>query len=152
MAKPKKTDVATFKALTDMGVSPNAIGKSTGYDPKTVRRYLTVADYSEPEIQGIIAKIKQTHLDDLRLLNHRARVRLHELIDAGDTKVIETLAVADRTFNQIQLLSGQSTQNVDVLTAVIERAGSDLKRSARQRQIEAAEGTVVGANPELGVK
>ena len=35
-SKPKKTELARFKALSDLGLTANQVGKRTGRDPKTV--------------------------------------------------------------------------------------------------------------------
>ena len=38
------------------------------------------------------------------LLGAKARARLHELLDEGNTRVIETVALMDRSFQQRRLL------------------------------------------------
>ena len=56
--------------------------------------------------------IKEKEIADLYLLGAKARNRLHELIDEGNTKALETTAVMDRSFHLRRLLEGQSTENI----------------------------------------
>lgn len=63
--------------------------------------------------------IKELEIDDLYLLGAKARKRLHELLDQGDTKAIEITAVMDRSFQQRRLLEGQFTENHHILHATI---------------------------------
>ncbi len=109
--KPKKTELARFKAMSDLGITPNAIGKKTGRDPKTVRKYLNSEVYLDPQIQQMVEIIKEKEVADLYLLGAKARKRLHELLDEGKTKVIETTAVMDRSFQQRNLLESGSGAN-----------------------------------------
>lgn len=112
--KPIKTELARFKALSDMGLSAHAIGKRTGKDPKTVRKYLNSEAINDPYIKVIAQKIKDAELNDLLLLNQKARANLHKRFDEGSPNVIESTAVMDRTFGQIRLLQDKSTGNVDI--------------------------------------
>ena len=59
--------------------------------------------------------IKEKEIADLYLLGAKARNRLHELMDEGKTKTIETVALMDRSFQQRRLLEGQSTDNMVIL-------------------------------------
>ncbi len=141
--KPKKSELAKFKALHDIGLTPHAIGKRTGRDPKTIRKYLASEIYNDAEMQDLIEEIKQNELDDLFLLGAKARKRLHELLDEGDTKAIETTAIMDRTFQQRRLLEGQSTENISVHTIVerCQRKLDDLDRERKylERRLQEAE-------------
>ena len=56
--------------------------------------------------------IKEREINDLYLLGAKARNRLHELVDEGKTKTIETVALMDRSFQQRRLLEGKSTENM----------------------------------------
>jgi len=112
--KPKKTELARFKALNDLGYSPNAIAKRTDRDPKTIRKYLNSEAINDPNIKIIVQKIKDAELNDLLLLNQKARANLHKRFDEGSPNVIESTAVMDRTFNQTRLLQNQATQNIDI--------------------------------------
>lgn len=114
MPRPKKTDLARFKAMRNLGMSNTAIGKKTGFDPKTVKYYLSSEVYNDPAIQIMVEAIKEKELDDLYLLGAKARKRLHELLDEGQTKAIETTAVMDRVFQQRRLLQGHSTENISL--------------------------------------
>jgi hypothetical protein len=60
------------------------------------------------------------------LLGGKTRARLHELLDEGKTKAIETTAVMDRCFQQRRLLSGESTHNIESYHHVI-KAENRLK-------------------------
>jgi hypothetical protein len=118
--KPTKPELARFKAMADLGVTPNAIGKRVGRDPKTVRSYLQSPVYeTDADLQEMVELIKAREVDDLYLLGAKGRKRLHDLLDEGKTKMIETIALVDRTFQQRRLLEGGSTANVGLLTKLI---------------------------------
>ena len=116
---PTKKELAQYKALNDMGLTPNAIAVRAGRDPKTVRKYLQSEAYSDPEIMQMVDLIKTKEVNDLYLLGAKARKRLHELLDEGKMKAIETVATLDRTFQQRRLLEGQSTENIAQIHADI---------------------------------
>ena len=118
--KPKKTELARFKALNDLGYSPNAIAKRTDRDPKTIRKYLNSEAINDPNIKIIVQKIKDAELNDLLLLNQKARSNLHKRFDEGSPNVIESTAVMDRSFLQIRLLENKSTQNINI-NALLDR-------------------------------
>jgi len=106
--------------MADLGVTPNAIGKQVGRDPKTVRSYLQSPVYeTDPDLQAMIEQIKAHELKDLYLLGAKGRKRLHDLLDGGKTKMIETIALVDRTFQQRRLLEGGSTANIGLLTKLV---------------------------------
>ena len=117
--KPTKTELARFKVMSDLGLTPNAIGKKTGRDPKTVRKYLQSEVYNDPDIMQMVDIIKEKEIADLSLLGAKARYRLHELLDEGKTKTIETVAVMDRSFQQRRLLEDQSTENIMSIHATV---------------------------------
>ena len=118
--KPDKKELARFKAMADLGVTPNAIGKRVGRDPKTVRYYLQSPVYeTDPDLQEMVELIKARELDDLYLLGAKGRKRLHDLLDGGQTKMIETIALVDRTFQQRRLLQGGSTANVGIFSRIV---------------------------------
>jgi hypothetical protein len=118
---PTKTELARFKAMSDLGLTPNAIGSRTDRDPKTVRKYLQSEVYNDPEITQMVDIIKEKEISDLYLLGAKARKRLHELLDDGKMKAIETVATMDRSFQQRRLLEGQSTGNIFSISADIEK-------------------------------
>jgi len=136
LPRPIKTDLARFKVMSDLGLTPNNIGKGTGFDPKTVRRYLSSEVYQDPEVQSIVARIKERELADLYLLGAKARKRLHELLDEGNTKVIETTAVMDRSFQQRQLLEGKPTANITFLSVLKEVDNSIRKVKEEMKMLE----------------
>ena len=117
---PTKTELARFKAMSDLGLTANAIGSKTDRDPKTVRKYLQSEVYNDPEITQLVDIIKEKEISDLYLLGAKARKRLHELLDDGNMKTIETVATMDRSFQQRRLLEGQSTANFVSIVADIE--------------------------------
>ena len=129
---PTKKELAQYKALSDMGLTPNAIAVRTKRDPKTIRKYLQSEVYNDPEISSMVDLIKEREINDLYLLGAKARNRLHELLDEGNTKVIETVAIQDRSFQQRRLLEGQSTENIAQIHSVI----AEIKRMKPQKETE----------------
>lgn len=119
MPKPSKPDMAKFKVMKDMGITPNAIAKRTGYDAKTVRAYLSSEVYSDPDIQKMIQLIKGKELNDLHLIGGKARAVLNGYLDSvlkgkKEPNPVAIVAIQDRSFQQRRLLEGQSTENVSV--------------------------------------
>ena len=112
--------------LSDLGLSPTGIAKKIGFSHHTTIKYLNQQEiFSDPKVKELIEKIRTNEIDDLYLLGVKSRSRLHELLDEGNTKVIETTAVMDRSFQQRRLLEELSTQNIayaDVLRARSEAA------------------------------
>ena len=146
--RPDKKEVARMKVLSDLGNTPSAIGKMMGRDGKTISRYLGVPEnFQDPEVQALIAKIKEDEISDLYLLGAKAKSRLHELLDRGDSKMIETTAVLDRTFQQRRLLENLPTENITTRSVAVHLKGvlSDLtarrdKLLKDSEKMEAGEG------------
>lgn len=118
-AKPKKTELAQFKVLHDMGLAPNAIGKQTGRDPKTVRKWLQSDAYQDPELKQMIRVIKEKELEQLTLIGGKARTILDRYLDDclegnREPNPISVTAILDRTFQQRRLLEDKSTENLSV--------------------------------------
>ena len=131
--KPTKPELARFKAMADLGLTPNAIGKKVGRDPKTVRYYLQSPVYeTDADIQEMVELIKARELDDLYLLGAKGRKRLHDLLDEGKTKMIETIALVDRTFQQRRLLQGGSTANLGIFSRIVIEADKILFDRSRK--------------------
>lgn len=131
--KPDRKELARFKAMADLGLTPNAIGKQVGRDPKTVRYYLQSPVYQQDiELQAMIEQIKTRELEDLYLLGAKGRKRLHDLLDEGKTKMIETIALVDRTFQQRRLLEGGSTANVGILSKLIVAVDNELFQPSKK--------------------
>ena len=109
---PTKKELAQYKALSDMGLTPNAIAVRTERDPKTVRKYLQSEVYSDSKIASMVDLIKTREINDLYLIGAKARSHIHKLLDEGNMKAIETVATMDRSFQQRRLLQGESTDNI----------------------------------------
>ena len=116
---PDKKELAQFKAMSDLGLTANAIGVKTGRDPKTIRKYLQSDVYNDPAVMELVHLIKEKEINDLYLIGAKARHRINELLDEGNTKPIETVAIMDRTFQQRRILEGKSTENIFQLHADI---------------------------------
>jgi len=109
---PTKKELAQYKAMNDMGLTPNAIAVRTSRDPKTIRKYLQSEVYNDPEIASMVDLIKTREINDLYLIGAKARSHIHKLLDEGNMKAIETVATMDRSFQQRRLLQGESTENI----------------------------------------
>jgi len=120
--KPDKKELARMKAMSDLGVSPTAIANRLARSHNTVIKYLDSEVFNDPSISRLVERIKEKELEDLYLLGAKGRQRLHELVDEGKSKMIETIALVDRTFQQRRLLEGRSTQNIASLSRMIEEA------------------------------
>ena len=114
--------------MSDLGFTPNAIGRETGRDPKTVRKWFR-SDMAarDADIKTLVEQIKATELDDLYLLGQKARRRLHQLVETED-KMIPLIALQDRCFQQRRLLEGNSTAHIGILTKLIIQANDELFR------------------------
>jgi predicted transcriptional regulator len=110
--KPDKKELAKIKILSDSGESPSAIAKKLGRSHHTIIKYLDSEVYRDPSIKKLIEVIREKELEDLYLLIGKSRKRLHDLLDAGESKMIETVAVMDRCFEQRRLLENKSTSNL----------------------------------------
>jgi hypothetical protein len=120
--KPDKKELARMKAMRDLGLSPTAIGEKLGRSHNTVIKYLDSHVYNDPTIGEIVERIKEKEISDLYLLGAKGRKRVHELVDRGDSKMIETIALVDRVFQQRLLLEGKSTENIGSITRIINEA------------------------------
>ena len=131
--KPDKKEIARMKVMADLGVSPSAIGKRIGRSRNTVLKYLRSDVYNDPLINKLVELMKEKELADLYLLRTKGKQRLHELLDKGDTPMIPTIALVDRTFQQRRLLEGRSTQNIASLSKLVEavqEAGEEALRAS----------------------
>jgi len=112
-SSPDKKEIAQMVVLSHLGNSNWSIARKLGRSPHTVRRYLDRhVDLKDPGIKELVDHIKAQEIKDLALLGVKARARLHELLDEGKTKAIETTAIMDRSFQQRRLLEGLSTENI----------------------------------------
>jgi len=108
--------------LKDLGNSPTAIGEKLNRSHNTISKYLDSDVYKDPKIGKLVDVIKEKEVEDLYLLGGKARNNIHKLLDEGKMKAIENIACMDRVFQQRQLLTGKSTQNIYQLTTIIEAA------------------------------
>jgi predicted transcriptional regulator len=120
--KPTKKDLVQMKILNEQGLSPTAIADEMGRSHNTVIKYLKSRIDDDPKIKEQLKLARDYELDDLTMLCAKGRERLHQLIDGGKTRMIETIAMVDRLFNQRRLLEGNSTQNIHTLSKMIESA------------------------------
>jgi len=135
--KPTKKELARFRIMDDCGFTANAIGKKTERDPKTIRKYLAdLKVYKDPIIKELIEKIRETEVSDLFLLGAKARRNLHTLLDGGKMGPIENVATMDRAFQQRRLLEGRSTENIGMLSRIIERAHERPALKKEEKEIE----------------
>jgi hypothetical protein len=117
--RPNKKELAKMKVMSDLGQSPSAIAKSLGRSHHTVIKYLRRADFSDPQVQNFIEKIKNCELAELHGIGGKARAILNDYLDGvldgiREPQPIPITAILDRTFNQRRLLEGTSTQNIDL--------------------------------------
>jgi hypothetical protein len=119
--KLQRKQKANIKALAELGHSKCEIEKLTGHSHHTIAKYLDESEaYADPRMQAMVTKIKEKEILDLTVLNVRAKARLHEL--APRANMIESIALMDRTFQQLRLLEGKSTQNIATLTQFVQEA------------------------------
>lgn len=93
----------------------------------TVPIYQSHAGFGE-----MVELIKRRELEDLCVLGAKGRHRVHELLDQGKSRTIETIAPVDRTFQQRRLLEGGTTAHVGVLTKLIIESRSLLGEDSRR--------------------
>jgi hypothetical protein len=133
--RPTKKELARMKAMNELGESPTSIADRMGKSHNTVIKYLESDVYNDPAIAEMVEKIKEKELSDLYLLGAKGRHRLHQLLDQGNSTMIPTIALVDRTFQQRRLLEGNSTQNIHTLSKVIESAQESGDNTLRSMNI-----------------
>src|SRR5262245_27720611 len=134
-----------MKVMSDLGLSATAIAEKLGRSHNTVIKYLDSDVYNDPTISIIVEKIKENEISDLYVLGAKGRKRLHELVDKGDSKMIETIALVDRVFQQRRLLEGKSTENVHSITRLINESHElSLKEAEERSKRRKGEGDTVG--------
>ena len=131
--KPNKKELAQMKVMSDLGASASAIAEKLGRSHHTVIKYLNSDVYGDPAIGIIIEKLKENEISDLYVLGAKGRKRLHELVDSGNSKMIETIALVDRVFQQRRLLEGKSTENILSITRLIQQSHEESLREAEDR-------------------
>lgn len=115
-----------IKALAELNNSMNAIERRTGINRGTVAKYLADHEaYNDPKIMDAVAKIKEGEIADLTVLNIEAKDRLHQL--APVMNPIEAIALMDRSFQQLRLLEGKSTQNIATISKLVAGANPELE-------------------------
>ncbi len=111
-----------MKAMADMGESNRSIARQLGKGHTTVKRYLNSDVFTDPAIDKMVERIKETETTDLYMLGVKARRNLHDLADKGKMRPIENIALLDRVFQQRRLLEGKSSVNIGLKTQLIEAA------------------------------
>lgn len=120
--------------------------KKLKFDPKKLKRFLkqnltgteiaTKLEISEATLYRYLRYLKQleplakmatgTEATDLAILGARARHELTErMSNLSDTALISLM---DKAFKQNRLLSGKSTENVAVLTKIIDQAHANIRK------------------------
>jgi len=118
--RPTKKDLAKMRVMSELGITPTAIAAKMGKSHHTIKKYLQSEIFTDPTIEALVEKIRDTELNDLYLLGAKGRQRLHELLDSEkEVQMIPTIALVDRTFQQRRLLEGRSTVNVGLKTQLI---------------------------------
>ena len=145
--KPTKKELATMKVMHEIGESPTAIARRLGRSHNTVIKYLESDVFNDPDIGELVERIRKKEVEDLYLLGAKGRQRLHELLDQGNSKMIETIALVDRTFQQRRLLEGQSTLNVNSLSALVIGAAKEFAKRSQdgEEKVDAKDGKVDGS-------
>ena len=134
--KPDKIELAKMKILSNLGNTPNAIGRKIGRDPRTVRKHLGIPEnFQDPEVLRLVAKIKDDEINNLYLLGEKAKQRLHEILDEGKTRAIETTAILDRTFQQRRLLENLPTENISTRSIAVHLQGVLRDLKAREQKL-----------------
>ena len=82
---PTKKELAQYKALTDVGLSANAVAVRMERDPKTIRKYLRSDVYKDPEITALVDKIKKKEIAYLYFLGTNSRKHPQGRFDNGST-------------------------------------------------------------------
>lgn len=138
--KPKKSELARFRVLQELGHTPNAIGNITGRDPKTVRKWLQSEVYQDPELQKLIDIIKNKEVEQLTLITGKARAVLEQylndvLMGNKEPNPISVTAIMDRAFQQVRILEGKSTANISIHSHVQEATKilNELKASLNDK-------------------
>src|SRR3990167_4122769 len=129
--KPTKRELARMKVMHEIGESPTAIARRLGRSHNTILKYLRSEVFTDPDISQMVAQIKEKETADLYLIGGKARQRIHELLDGGKMRPIEAVATMDRAFQQRRLLEGQSTVNLNSLSALVIGAARDFARGSQ---------------------
>lgn len=139
--KPTKKELARIKVMREMGESPTAIARRIGRSHNTVIKYLRSDVYENPDIKAIVDRMREKELEDLWLLNAKARKNLHDMLDKGKGGMIPTIALMDRSFTQRRLLEGNSTSHnlIEVITEAHKRA-RDITPTSKEEGKGNAEG------------
>ena len=144
--KLNRNQKATIKALTELGHTKTEIEKYTGHSHHTITKYLDEAEaYADPKMQEKVTQIKQKEILDLTVLNVKAKKRLHEL--APKMNAIESIALMDRSFQQLRLLEGKSTQNIATLSQFVKEAHDAHTNAPVKKKEDLEEAEIAGNDP-----
>jgi predicted transcriptional regulator len=119
--KKLKFDPKKLKSLLAKNLTGKEVAKLVGISEATLYRYTKHLK----ENKELVGHVADSELTDLTLLGAKARMRLEEKIMTMNP--IELIALMDRSFQQRRLLEGKSTQNVSILTSIINEAHEQLK-------------------------
>lgn len=147
---PTKGELATWKVQEELGQSGHAIASQAGRDGKTVRKWLQSEVYqNDVDLQDLVAHVRAKEAEDLVILGAKARQRLHELVES-ETKLIPLIALVDRSFQQVRLLQGKSTQNVSLIAQYYAKVSMSKPRNIElvQSNVENLLGRMTSADPE----
>jgi len=104
--------------MKEAGSTYNEIQDSTGAAPATIAKILKEPILPDERLVEVLQKRK---VADLEVLHGLVRNNLVAKVVNGKGNIIENVAVMDKTFQQIQVLKGQPTQNINMMHAVADK-------------------------------
>lgn len=116
--KPRTFDTDAFKALVKQGLKQNKIAKVLSISEGTVSLYIKQLALEAKECQRIRAYDKEA----LILLSFKAKERINHLLDTGQLNARDCIKLLGVTFEQLRLIEGKSSSNIEVLTRIIQTA------------------------------
>jgi hypothetical protein len=117
--RPDKKELAQMAVMETLGHTPTAIAKSMGRSHHTVIKHLQSPILDDPEVKSLVDLLVKQELQDLTLINAKAREALHRYLDdvlegrKDISNPIPLVAVIDRTWQQRRILEDKSTEIID---------------------------------------
>jgi hypothetical protein len=148
--KPTKQEIARMKVLADMGESNKSIARKLKRSHHTVKKYLQSREHLEdPETKELIRFVKDKAMSELSEIWSLASSRIRQLLKGGNSKMIETIAAMDRSFQQLRLLQNESTENISHLhlSARIDQQIKKLEAELARFNAETEEGSSDALEP-----